>query len=196
MSFLGTAQRALRSSSLVTTLRSNELLPIHKSELDIKNRVVNIPAKRVKKRRLIVQPISDLALEIIRESMGNYDYAFAGRFGDAPLSRQAMSGALKGTKKTLGICALLGMKPITPHDLRRTAATMCERMRLPGADISLCLDHQPNVDENGERTPVVTQEVYNLAFDARIARKREVLDAWGRKLREIIAKAAELRLVA
>jgi hypothetical protein len=70
-------------------------------------------------------------------------------------------------------------------------------MRLPGADISLCLDHQPNVDQNGERTPVVTKEVYSLAFDARIARKREVLDAWAAKLREIIAEPATgLRLVA
>jgi hypothetical protein len=89
------------------------------------------------------------------------------------------------------------MKPFTPHDLRRSAATLCERMRLPGADISLCLDHQPNVDENGERPPVVTQEVYSLAFDARIARKREVLDAWAVELRRIIAgPATELRLAA
>jgi integrase len=154
-------------------------------------------ARRVKKRRLIRQPLSDLALEIIKESMGNYEYAFAGRFGDAPLSRQAMSGALLGTKKTPGICELLGVKPFTPHDLRRSAATLRERMRLPGADISLCLDHQPNVDENGERTPVVTQEVYSLAFDARIARKREVLDAWAVELRRIIAgPATELRLAA
>jgi integrase len=185
-------------AALVLMLRSNELLPIHRSELDIKGGVVNIPAKRVKKRRLIRQPLSSLAVEIINESMGNYEYAFSGRFGDAPLSRQAMSGALKGTKKTLGICALLGMKPFTPHDLRRSAATMCERLRLPGADISLCLDHQTNVDENGERTPVVTQEVYSLAFDARIERKRKVLDAWAVELRRIVGEpaAAELPLAA
>jgi integrase len=183
--------------ALVTMLRSNELLPIHKSELDVKGGVVNIPAKRVKKRRLIRQPLSSLAVEIITEAMGNYEYAFAGRFGNAPLSRQAMSGALKGTKKTAGLCALLGMKPFTPHDLRRTAATMCERLRLPGGDISLCLDHQSSKDENGNDWPVVTQDVYSLAFEARVARKREVLDAWAVKLREIIAEpATELRLAA
>ena len=42
-------------------------------------------------RYSIRQPLSELALEILKESMGNYDYAFTGRFGDAPLSRQAMS---------------------------------------------------------------------------------------------------------
>jgi integrase len=183
--------------ALVTMLRSNELLPIHKSELDVKGGVVNIPAKRVKKRRLIRQPLSSLAVEIITEAMGNYEYAFAGRFGNAPLPRQAMSGALKGTKKTAGLCALLGMKSFTPHDLRRTAATMCERLRLPGGDISLCLDHQSSKDENGNDWPVVTQDVYSLAFEARVARKREVLDAWAVKLREIIAEpATELRLAA
>jgi integrase len=183
--------------ALVTMLRSNELLPIHRSELDIKGGIVNIPARRVKKRRLIRQPLSDLALSILKEAMGDSEFAFAGRFGDAPLSRQAMSGALKGTKKTLGICELLGMKPFTTHDLRRSAATACEHLRLPGGDIALCLDHQSSTDENGNDWPAVTQDVYSLGFEARVARKRVVLDAWAVKLREIIAEpATELRLVA
>jgi integrase len=181
--------------ALTTMLRSNEMLPIHRSELDLAGCVVNVPARRVKKRRLIVAPLSDLALEIITEAMGSHDYAFTGRFGDAPLSRQAMSGALKGTKKTPGICELLGMKPFTPHDLRRSAATMCERLRLPGSDIALCLDHLSTKDENGNDLPAVTQEVYSLAFEARVARKRAVLDQWAVELRRIIGEpAAELRL--
>jgi integrase len=183
--------------ALCTMLRSNEMLPIHRSELDLVAGVVNVPMKRVKKRRLIVQPLSGLALAILKESMGNYDHAFAGRFGDAPLSRQAMSGALKGTRKTKGLCELLGLAPFTPHDLRRTAATMCERLRLPGSDISLCLDHQAKVDENGNDLPAITQDVYSLAFEARVARKREVLDAWAVELQRIIAgPAAALRLAA
>jgi integrase len=182
--------------ALVTMLRSNELLPIHRSELDAKDGVVNIPARRVKKRRLIRQPLSDLAMEVLQEPMGESEFAFAGRFGDAPLSRQAMSGALWGTKKTPGICELLGMKPFTPHDLRRSAATACEHLRLPGGDIALALDHQSATDENGNEWPVVTQSVYSLGFEARVARKRVVLDAWADRLREIIAEPAELRLAA
>jgi integrase len=178
--------------ALVSMLRSWEALGMARCELDAMSGVVNIPAKRVKKRRLICQPLSDLALEILTESMGNCDFAFAGRFGDAPLSRHAMSDALRGTKhrngevKTPGICALLGIKPFTPHDLRRTAATMSEYLRLPGGDIALCLDHQSDKDENGNDWPVVTQEVYSLGFTARVTRKREVLDAWAVELRRII----------
>ena len=110
-----TTRLAIRFA-LCSMLRSNELLPIHRSEIE--GGIVNIPAKRVKKRRLIRQPLSDLALSILKESMGDNEFAFAGRFGDAPLSRQAMSGALCGTKQTKGICELLGMKKFTTHDLR------------------------------------------------------------------------------
>jgi integrase len=142
--------------ALITMLRSVELLGIHRDELNTENGTVDIPARRVKKRRVINQPLSDLALEIIDEAMGNYDHAFTGRFGDAPLSRQAMSSALTGTKKlvkgvkvtrTPGICALLGLEPFTPHDLRRTAATMCGELGLSESGISACLDHQANKDE-------------------------------------------------
>lgn len=70
-----TTRLAIRFA-LATMLRSNELLPIHRSELDIKGGVANIPARRVKKRRLIRQPLSDLALEIINDSMGDNKFAF------------------------------------------------------------------------------------------------------------------------
>jgi integrase len=170
--------------ALTTMLRSGEMLPIHRDELNTQNGTVDIPGRTVKKRRVIEQPLSDLALEIIKEAMGNYEYVFTGRFGDAPLSRQAMSGALTGAKVTKsgkqvmrapGICKLLRLAPFTPHDLRRTAATMCSELGLSEAGISLCLDHQASKDENGKPLPAVTRKVYNLATCARVAKKRKVL---------------------
>jgi integrase len=182
--------------ALTTMLRSGELLPIHRDELNAENGTVDIPARRVKRRRVINQPLSDLALEIITQAMGNHEYAFTGRFGDAPLSRQALSGALRGTKKTRGICELLGLAPFTPHDLRRTAATMCGELGLPEANISLVLDHQLNKDENGRPLPAVTNKVYNLSIVGRVERKRKVLDAWTVKLREIISERTAIKLAA
>jgi integrase len=183
--------------ALITMLRSGELLPIHRDELNAGNGTVDIPARRVKRRRVINQPLSDLASEIITEAMGNYEYAFAGRFGDAPLSRQAMSGALTGTKvtkngkrvtRTPGICELLGLRPFTPHDLRRTAATMCGELGLSEAAISLCLDHQANKDDDGKPLPAITRKVYNLATRIQVAKKRDVLDAWAVELRRIVGE--------
>ena len=43
--------------ALVTMLRSGELLPIHRDELNAGNGTVDIPARRVKKRRVINQPL-------------------------------------------------------------------------------------------------------------------------------------------
>ena len=193
-----TTRLAIRFA-LATMLRSGELLPIQRDELNTDNDTpsVDIPARRVKKRRVINQPLSDLALEIIKEAMGNYEYAFTGRFGDAPLARNAMASALRGTKKTVkgvkvtrtpGICELLGIAPFTPHDLRRTAATMCGELGLSEAGIALCLDHQANKDENGKPLPAVTRKVYNLATRVRVAKKRAVLDAWAIELRRIVGE--------
>jgi integrase len=193
--------------ALITMLRSGEMLPIHRDEINLKEGTVDVPARRVKKRRVINQPLSDLALENIKEAMGNYEYAFTGRFGNAPLSRQAMSGALKGTRvmkngkrvaRTAGICELLGLKPFTPHDLRRTAATMCGELGLPESSIALCLDHQANKDENGKPLPAVTRKVYNRATRIIVTKKREVLDRWAVELRRIIGEAVvdDLRVAA
>jgi integrase len=187
--------------ALTTMLRSSELLHIHRNELNTNNGSpsVDIPARRVKKRRVLNQPLSDLALEIITEAMGNYEFGFVGRFGDAPLARNAMASALHGTKKRVkgvqvtgspGICELLGLAAFTPHDLRRTAATMCGELGLSEAGIALCLDHQTNKDENGKPLPSITRRVYNLATRARVAKKREVLDAWAIELRRIIGQTA------
>src|SRR3984957_17371142 len=119
---------------LLTMLRSGELLAARRDELfdlDGEHPRFDVPLKRVKKRRVIQQPLSDLAVEIIKEAFknSNKDFVFASPLDNQPLNRKAMATALRGTKvkgkvKTPGICALLGLKPFTPHDLRRTAATL------------------------------------------------------------------------
>jgi integrase len=189
--------------ALVTMLRSGELLGIHRDELNAENGTVDIPARRVKKRRVINQPLSDLALEIIKEAMGGNEFAFVGRFGDAPMEHKAMATALRGTKhrngkvKSAGICALLGMAPFSPHDLRRTAATMCGELEdISDYGISLCLDHQANKDKDGNKLPAITNKVYNRATRKRVNEKRKVLDRWAIELRRIIAEPAALRLAA
>jgi hypothetical protein len=66
--------------------------------------------------------------------------------GRRPAGPQAISGALKGTRnrngkvKTPGLCALFGLPPFTPHDLRRMAAKMCGNLGSSESAISQCLD--------------------------------------------------------
>ena len=79
-------------------LRSSELLGIHRDELNVDNGTpsVDIPARRVKKRRVINQPLSDLAAEIVDEALkvgGKHPFLFPGRFDNKPLARNAMANA-------------------------------------------------------------------------------------------------------
>jgi integrase len=58
------------------------------------------------------------------------------------MNRKVMAVALRGTKrkggkvKTSGICALAGLRLFTPHDLRRTTAT------LAGDRLRRCVDRE------------------------------------------------------
>lgn len=179
---------------LVTMLRSSELLGAHRDELfdlDGENPRFDVPLKRVKKRRVIQQPLSGLAVEIIKEALrgSNKQYVFASPLGDQPLHRKAMADALrgdnrKGKVRTPGICALLGLKPFTPHDLRRTAATLAGDLGFDDAWIAKCLDHAASKKAEVV-VPTVTGKVYN--HSKRMKEKRAVLDGVAAELRRIIS---------
>ncbi|OKO71882.1 tyrosine-type recombinase/integrase [Bradyrhizobium sp. AS23.2] len=199
---------------LVTMLRSSELLGAQRSELfdlDGEHPRFDVPLKRVKKRRVIQQPLSDLAVEIIREALTSKDQQFVFEspvYEGQPIHRKAMATALRGTKheknkdktKTPGLCELLGLKPFTPHDLRRTAATLAGDLGFDDAWIAKCLDHAAS--KKGEViVPTVTGKVYN--HSKRMKEKCAVLDGVAAELRRIIGQSAlkaidraDLRLAA
>jgi integrase len=192
--------------ALVTMLRSNELRGARRDELFLedKNPRFDVPLKRVKKRRVIQQPLSDLACEIIRAAMQDgVEHIFADPTGDIALNKWAMATALRGPRKgngkkgnLPGICALLGLKPFTPHDLRRTAATLAGDLGFDDAVIAKCLDHAAS-RQGDVIVPTVTGKVYSLS--KRMVEKRAVLDAVAKALRRIIgepAVKAELQLAA
>ena len=58
------------------------------------------------------------------------------------------------------IGALLGLKPFTPHDLRRTAATLAGDLGFDDAWIAKCLDHAASKKQE-QIVPSVTGKVYN-----------------------------------
>jgi hypothetical protein len=129
--------------------------------------------------------------------MGNYPFMFAGRWETEPLNRKAMANALRGNwrKKdgkrvytTIGLCEQLGMKPFTPHDLRRTAASLLGGLTVPRSIISLCLDHTVKGDEHGE-VAAVTGKHYDQ--DPRIDEKREALQRLADEIKRIIIAPME-----
>jgi hypothetical protein len=67
--------------------------------------------KRVKKRRVIHQPLNDLAVEVVKEALEeNKSFIFSSPIGDQPLHRHAMAMALRGRpdKGMPGICEASG----------------------------------------------------------------------------------------
>jgi integrase len=185
---------------LVAMLRSGELLAAHRSELfdlDGDNSRFDVPLKRVKKRRAIQQPLSNLAVEIIREALtgDKQQYVFASPLGDQPMDRKVMATALRGTKykgdkvKSPGLCALLGLRPFTPHDLRRTAATLAGDLGFDDAWIAKCIDHAAS-KKSEQIVPTVTGKVYN--HSKRMKEKRAVLDGVAAELRRIIGEPTAL----
>jgi integrase len=180
--------------ALVTMLRSQELLGAQRNELhDLPTPMLVVDKKRVKLRRDIHQPLNSLAREIIAEAktLGDEQHLFASPLGDQPMERKAMATALRGTTyedgrtKTRGICALLGLAPFTPHDLRRTASTLAGEIGCPDGWVAKCLDHANVKDEDGKPLPRVTRKHYNLS--KQLKQKRFVLDQLDAALRRIIA---------
>jgi len=166
-------------------------------DLDGENPRLDVPLKRVKKRRTIQQPLSAFAVDIIKEALTDDEqqFVFARPRGDGALERKAMATALRGTKnkdgtvRTAGLCASLGLKPFTPHDLRRTAATLAGDLGFSDAWIAKCLDHSTSKDEHGVRVPSVTGRVYN--HSKRLQQRRAVLDGVANALREIVSDSVQ-----
>jgi integrase len=160
-----------------------------------------------KKKRDICQPLSDLAVQLIKQAIESEDqqFIFQSSVADQPMDRRAMAVALRGerrkdgTVKRIGICEALGLKPFTAHDLRRTSASMARRCGFSTARIAPCLDHQVTRDDKGFLIPAVTDLHYIHAEDQDMAEKREVLDAVAKELLRIIGQPAletETRLAA
>lgn len=177
---------------LVTMLRTKEFLRATGTEvkdLGTADAQLHVPLKRVKKRSIIVRPLNALAQEVITEALkgkGEGEYIFAGKADGQPLCDTALSKAVRGNTEKDGrvissISKFLGMKHWTPHDLRRTGATLAGDLGFTDAEIARCLDH--SVDDGADAAPTVTG-VY--VRSKRIGERRKVLDAISDAIREIV----------
>lgn len=188
---------------LVTMLRTKEFLQATRSEakaLGSNDAQLHVPMKRVKSRNIIVRPLNTLAQEIVAEALQIDDggeYIFKGKFAALPLDEKTLGHAARGRidKKgkvvRQGIYKFLGMKPWTPHDLRRTAATLAGDLGFTDAEIARCLDH--SVDEGADAAPTVTG-VY--VRSKRLGERRKVLDAVCDALKEIIGRKPKVLRLA
>lgn len=171
---------------LITLQRRHEVACMTRAEVDLEQAVWSIPGARTKNGRATLVPLSSGAVTLIREALlladAGHDeptpYVFPARWDRSKsLTPASLTRALRDVRSALALPSL------TPHDLRRTAATnmASERLRVSPFVIGRILNH---TSEKGGAA-AVTLSTYAL-YDF-MPEKRSALIAWDSLLAQILA---------
>jgi integrase len=151
---------------LVTAQRPGEVALAAREEFDLERRIWTIPKERSKNGQPHEVPLSDLALTLLRHlrrRLGETQYLFPSRCWrarhGAPITVRALSQGLRDQEKHFG------MKHFTPHDLRRTAASLMTAAGVPRLHVEKVLNH--TIDDVAE-----IYDRYDYAEEKRAALKR------------------------
>jgi len=181
---------------LVTAQRKGELVGARLSEFDLGEGIWTIPAERAKNGITHLVPLAPLALELIEEacSIAMEDerkraekspgteshepkWLFPSSRGNRSIKPKAVNLALrrclKGTKEDTG--PTINLKYLTPHDLRRTAATGMTALGINRLVVSKILNHVEN-----SVTAIYDRHGYDKE-------KRHALEAWAAHLEGILS---------
>lgn len=173
---------------LISTLaRVGELAAMRESDLDLETGIWTIPAEVAKNRREHVVHLSPFAIRMIHamralptkprgetEKPDDTIYWGGGTLAKALRDRQSPSSASPTAKRAARSVLLLPGGPFTPHDLRRTGASLMQALGVRPDVIEKCLNH----------TPPALVAVYQR--DPLLAERRAAFEALGKKLSEII----------
>jgi integrase len=184
-------RRALRLC-LLTGQRVGEVSGMMRNELDIDRALWTIPATRAKNGIGHAVPLSGAALEIIlaqleavaancqRAGLPPFPHVFPAPGGRAPIHNTAVSKAV--LRRFAGLPegkAGLADSPFTPHDLRRTAATLMEESGIAPHVIGHVLNHV------SVTRGTITSRVYARYDYSR--EKREALETLAARISAIVA---------
>ena len=127
---------------LVTAQRPGEVALAAWKEFDVTRRVWTIPPERSKNGKEHEVPLSDLALTLIRHlrrRFGETDQLIPSRCWKAregaPITIRALSQGIRDRRKHFGL------PDFTPHDLRRTAASLMTANGVPRLHVEKLLNH-------------------------------------------------------
>ena len=153
---------------LLTAQRLNEVARMQWSEINPNNALWVIAADRTKSGRETEVPLSSLALEILDDlpRFTDGDYVFTTTGG-----RRPVSGFNKMKTRTDDLSGVTGWRL---HDLRRTARAGLAEIGIPEIIAEMVMNHAPRN---------VLARIYNRHEYA--AEKRDALERWANRLREI-----------
>jgi integrase len=175
-------QRVLKLC-LLTGQRLGEVAGMKRDEVDAGARIWTIPAARSKNGHAHRVPITDMAMEIIREAMADArgEFLFPG-YGNGKAVRSSSVG--KALRRSRGV---IGIPHFTSHDFRRTAATVMADLGVAPHVIAHVLNHRSVT--RGK----VTDRVYNrYSYDRE---KREAIELWNARLAAILRGSASADVV-
>ena len=164
---------------LATAQRPGEVAGAAWTEFDLPKKVWTIPPSRAKNGRAHEVPLTGTAVELIEElqvlAKGRphlLPSVHSKLKRDEPLSQRALSRALRNNIKG---GKLFGLEPFTPHDLRRSAASMMTALGIPRLHVSKVLNHTDQ-----DITAIYDRHDY-------FAEKKQALQTWSDELQAIIA---------
>jgi integrase len=166
---------------LVTAQRVGEVAGMVPAELDLKAREWRLPAERVKNNSAHVVPLSELAIEVIREAMADAGKgaplfpAGKGSLPPAAVARTILRANETGKERPLG---RFGIAQWSAHDLRRTALTGMARLGVAPIVLGHVANHRTTT-RAGVTLAVYSQYSYGTE-------KRAALDLWADRLTAIV----------
>jgi integrase len=133
-------QRDLVLFGLFTGMREREAAGLRWSEVDLAQRMIRLPARRMKAHREFNLPMSDIvhALLVARRTLGNdgpFVFPGDGRSGHC----ESFTYALRQIGAATGI-------EVSPHDLRRSFATIAETTEIAPLALKLLVAHAAGGD--------------------------------------------------
>jgi integrase len=119
---------------LFTGLRRREADSLTWEDVDLKAKVLRIPAERTKAGRELDLPLTDFVLDMLvaRRALGKTDWVF-------PANSE--SGHVEEPKFWLGRVAAACGKRVSPHDLRRTFVTVAESCNISVIALRALVNH-------------------------------------------------------
>ena len=118
---------------ILTGCRREEIGALRWAEIDSKERLIRLPAERVKNARPFDMPLTDLAWSILHEQPVTGEHVF----GPAATGFSSWSRSKEGLDKRLGD----KVAPFVLHDIRRTVATRCADIGIMPHVIEAILNH-------------------------------------------------------
>ena len=176
---------------LVTGQRKNEVIGAEWSEFDLKNKWWTIPAEKSKNKLTHRVPLTSTAMEILNELKkitGQYQFVFASPVGHTkrnperkagmfPILGSAVDRALRNNQinnlKTKQK-NIFNLDHFTPHDLRRTTASMMTKSGVDRLVLKKILNH-------ADREVTAIYDIYEDDKEKQVAMR-----TWDRELKQIL----------